>query len=401
MNWKDYPESLEFLKKEGHKHSDVKLTKILRERYPQEKITKEGVRWKRYQVGVKKPEDFSIKRPTDDELRPTDDLELSVKYYKELYEKSKREADRTTLILDRMSQAQSVAKPSQPFKLKRVAEADPETWVQLFSDGQIGQEAKRSETGFYDYNIKIFEKRLNYLFEKLVYIVELHRKSIPIRDLHLICLGDNMENEIIFAGQPFLIELDVMEQFFAGVELVSRFILDLSKHFENIHTHWISGNHGRMGKMGEHKWTVNWDYLFAKFIEQKLSACKTITFDVPKKWWNIITIEGWKFLLVHGEDIRRYMKFPWYDTARFDADYSKILQSINQDFTYMVFAHHHVPIQWDSAYGERIANGTFVGYNVYALKRLRASVRPTQVTFGVHKRMGITSRYLVRLDRSK
>ena len=338
-------------------------------------------------------------KPGSEQVEGEDaDDKTALRYYRDRCARYEAQDDRTTLIANKLLEAQSVVRPPHPFVPSKMGPGDPETAVLLFSDGQIGQVAKKSETGFYDYNIKVFEQELRYLFDKFLYIVQLHRKSIPIKAVHIFFLGDNLENETVFAGQPFEIELDVMEQFFLGVELITWFLVELSRHFDEVHTHWTSGNHGRLGRIGEHKWTVNWDYLFAKFIEQKLSACKNVTFDIPKKWWNIVPVEGWKFLVIHGEDIRRYMKFPWYDTARFDADYSKILQSIGETFTYLMFAHHHVPIQWDSPYGERIANGTFVGYNVWALKRLRASVRPSQMMFMVHPRVGIASRYIIRLD---
>lgn len=278
------------------------------------------------------------------------------------------------------------------------ARNDPETCVLLISDEQIGSWGKASETGFYDYNFDVFKQELDFLYRSVLKIVNIQRSAIPIKKLHIFFLGDHVENETIYKGQSFDIEADVMEQFFFGVNQISHFIQVLSKHFEIIDTTWISGNHGRVGRIGEHPWKVNWDYLFARFVQTELRENTRIKFTIPVKWWEIVDVMGWKFLLVHGEDIRRYFKLPWYDTRNYEADYARMLQSIGQSFTYLVFGHHHVPIEWDSSYGERICNGTFVGHPLYALKRLRVCVRPTQFLFFVHPKVGISSRYKVRLD---
>lgn len=360
-----------------------------------------AIRW------INNPEWYSEYHPTrghryHQEAIPKDTRDLT-KYYEKIINKYKREEGRTEVLLQKLKEALSVVKPSKPFVLISEVAGDPETAVLLFSDAQLGLESLAKETGFYDYNVKIFEKRLRFLFDKTIKIVNLRRTSCPIKHLIIFFLGDNLENEITFAGQPFELEVDVLEQFFIGVELYSQFLIDLTQHFETIETYWTSGNHGRVGKKGEHKWTLNWDYFFAKFIEQKLSLVKQITFHIPKQWWQVATVENWNFLLVHGEDIRRYMRFPWYDTQRFDADWTKLLQSLKKPITYnyLIFGHHHVLMQWDAPYGERICNGAFVGSNIYGLKRLRVSVRPTQLLFFVHKKVGISARYPIRLDMAK
>ena len=120
-----------------------------------------------------------------------------------------------------------------------------------------------------------------------------------------------VENEVIFKAQPFEIEVDVLEQFFCGVETLSKFLMELAPHFEEVRTYWVSGNHGRMSRQKDaQKWKVNWDYLLARFIAEKLKLQKNIKFSIPKRWWEIANVMGWNFLIAHGEDIRRYLRFP-------------------------------------------------------------------------------------------
>lgn len=322
-----------------------------------------------------------------------------ISYYQARLKVFEKQVSMTDMVVEKLRGSLTALKPGKRFVLGDFKyKADEETLVLMLSDEQIGQRGVKEETGFMDYNVKIFEQELRYLFDTIIYIVELHRASVPIKKLVILFLGDNVENESVFAGQAFQIDVDLCDQLFIGIDLISWFISALAEHFETVETYWIAGNHGRIGKPGEHRYHVTWDYVFAKFVESKLRDHKNVTFTIPKKWWWVATVEGWKILMVHGEDIRRYMKIPWYDTKAFEADYTKMLQSIGEDFTYFCFAHHHIPIQWDSAWGERICNGTFQGYNIWAMKRLRACVRPTQIMFFMHRKVGIASRYLIRLD---
>ena len=327
----------------------------------------------------------------------------ATRFYKDRWLKSEKEDTRTEIILDRMKKVVSILPPipvrtTKPMKKKY----DTEEVVLQVSDHQIGQHTTREETGFPPYNIKIYKQRLNFLRDTFLTITDIHRRAMNIRKLHIFSCGDIVDNEIIFKQQPFEIETDVLEQFFLGVDCLSSFLLELAPYFDEIKTYWVSGNHGRIGMPGEHKWKVNWDYLLARFVAEKIKNQKNIEMVIPKRWWKIANVMGWNFLIAHGEDIRRYLRFPYYDTENFYKDWQLLARTLGKRFEYLCIGHFHVPAEMDmSSIGEYIINGAFTGTNWMALKRMRAVARPTQRMWFVHPRIGITSRYKIRLDMAK
>jgi len=172
----------------------------------------------------------------------------------------------------------------------------------------------------------------------------------------------------------------------------------LAKHFDNINVPCVVGNHGRVGQKDYNLSHVNWDYIIYKNLEQILSPQKNIKFDIGKEWYKIVSIQGWKFYIEHGDRIKSYMNVPWYSVERIDNRISKMLGLKNESYQYFLIGHHHVPFEWDVNNGERICNGTFSAGDPYAMKELRVLSRPTQKFFGVHKQKGITWRYNIRLD---
>ena len=139
-----------------------------------------------------------------------------------------------------------------------------------------------------------------------------------------------------------------------------------------------------------------------KFLETELKDCENVKFKIPQTWWDITDVKGWKFYLDHGDTLaRRYMGIPWYGLEKGDGRVMKMMQAIGKKYDYICIGHNHTAFQWDAAHGERFCNGSFSTANYYAAKKLQAMTRPTQMLFGVHPKVGVSSRYLIRLDLKK
>ncbi|MDD5012612.1 MAG: hypothetical protein PHQ66_03135 [Candidatus Nanoarchaeia archaeon] len=295
-------------------------------------------------------------------------------------------------------------KPEKPYVPKKInySQHSGQELVLLFSDCQIGEKIDYEETPFGEYNSDIFRKRLNLLYDGVIGITERHRKDTPINKLNIFMLGDIVDGEKIFRGQSARVDSNVVDQFFTGAESISNFLHSLENHYQKIHVSCVAGNHGRVDeKKDSNKFYVNWDYLIYKTIQEKFKGHKNITFHVPKTWFNIEEVSGWKFYITHGDDIQRYMQIPWYGLERYDGKEMKLMQSIDKTYDYLCVGHLHVPFQWDAAVGERFCNGSFSSGNHFAAKKLQASTRPTQLMFGVHPERGVSFRYLLRLDSKK
>lgn len=276
-------------------------------------------------------------------------------------------------------------------------EYTPQSLVILFSDAQVGELVELEETQLGEYNIEIFEQRVKIYYDSIMSITNRERLTTPINEAHIFFIGDIVEGERIYRGQGARIQTNLVDQFFRGMSITSRFVSELSANFDTVNISCIAGNHGRVGKKDEAKFYVNWDYMLYRYMADTLSTLDNISWTIPKSWWTIAEVEGFRFYLTHGDDLVRYMGVPWYAMERADGRTTKMLQMIGQEYDHMVIGHHHQAIMWDAGPGERIVNGSFSSANYYAAKKMHLMTHPRQVIFGVHPDRGITFRYFIGL----
>ena len=71
------------------------------------------------------------------------------------------------------------------------------------------------------------------------------------------------------------------------------------------------------------------------------------------------------------------------------------------DFNYMCLGHFHKHFEQELLRGGILANGSFVGGDVYSMQNLRTRSKPTQLVFGVHPTYGMTWQYKLDLDHAR
>ncbi len=346
-----------------------------------------------------KEEGFWTELPTVDELVDEEKRELVYKHQQNMIKNLTREKARTEVLADIVRQSVAALPPidieiPEPVK----GPFDPEEAVLLISDCQIGQELRLEETGgLGEYSSLIFRERAENLLDSVRKITSIHKMAYELPTLNIWFLGDIVENETIFAGQRSQIDSDVVTQLFMACDVFVEFILALLSEYPRINIVGITGNHGRIGKKGEFKEFVNWDYIAYHFIQSRLQNEERITFNIPKAWWLIEEVLGHRFLLLHGDDIRAWQGIPYYGIDRADARYTLLFQSIDESYDYFVCGHHHNAASIDRPVGEKIVNGAWPGGSIFSLKKLNVSSVPNQLFFGVHPNKGITWRYKLSL----
>lgn len=334
------------------------------------------------------------------EFNQVEQLTHQLKYYESLAKKYQHELNERDWLISKIKDALSILKPPEKYVLPTYKTIHKEQkLVALFSDCQAFERIESEETNAFNYNYPIFEQRYRYWLDSIARITDIHRKSIPIKDLYIFALGDYLEGENIYFGQGARIQTDIIHQFFGMTDLMSSGLSELSKIFRSVNVTWLSGNHGRVFPKDQEKWYVNWEYVMGRFLQEKMKNHSNVTINVPMSWWAIEQIFDWKFYLTHGDELIRYMGVPWYSLERMDNRTAKVMQALGKEYQYMIIGHHHEPFSWDSPVGERICNGTFSYGSPYALKKLRALTRPSQMLFGVHPEWGISFRYVLRLDK--
>ncbi len=269
--------------------------------------------------------------------------------------------------------------------------------VLVISDMQIGQLTIAEEVGgLSEYSLEILENRMDNLIVQLKSILDNHAKmGKPIKKLHIILGGDIVDGETIFPGQSFEIETNVVDQMFSAVQEISKLLLEVAKIVPDIEVPCVYGNHGRIGKKGENKNHVNFDYLSYKFLETQFKQFKNIKFIIPKTWWLVHQVAGHNFLIMHGDTLGGSSN----SLESQNAQLALLMNSVNIRADYLILGHHHRPLNFDTPVGEVIVNGNWAGGSLFSLHRLATSNKPSQMFFSMDREYGISYRYKILLDK--
>lgn len=290
--------------------------------------------------------------------------------------------------------------PPLNINTKRRKKKTAEHMVLLLSDMHIGLEFDKYDTGgLNEFNLEICKRRANNLRHAIIDIYRLHAELYPIPTLHVLALGDNVQggNDVGEWGCAYNSTLALDEQAIKAADITSEMLNTWSEVFENVEFMGVIGNHGRAGKKNVEKVRANWDNMVFALIKGKMSEHDNVKVEYSPAWWAIKDINGTGFCLVHGDDMRSSINQLVSEEQRIQS----LLASQDQGFDVMVAGHFHTHHEHETSKGRIIINGSFIGGDMYSMKKMRVRSRPTQTLFGVHPEHGITWKYCIDLDHPR
>lgn len=282
-------------------------------------------------------------------------------------------------------------------------EACEEIPVALLSDIHCGSLILPDEMGgLNEFNMAAFRRRLDTYQERIACAIDLHRRENRIRRMLVWMLGDMVEGEVIFDGQAHRIELITVDQLFECASYIAGWLQGLlaTGLVEEIHCICIYGNHGRTThRKGASKLHSNWDYVLYRHMEAVLADEPRIKWFVPKAWFAVVDVLGWRIYGCHGDTVRSWMQIPFYGIQRHDMRTTTLLQSVGLDYHYQVYGHHHIAATLPRVTGAQIMNGSIVGGSDFSMHQLGTASEPSQTMFGINERLGKTWQYDFVLER--
>jgi hypothetical protein len=352
---------------------------------------------------IKKLKDYRV-RPYYNRLKDKPIQEAKDKILaendKRLCERLIRERAQKDIIADKMVSAiKALPKLDiQPLKINLKPSAAEEEIVLMLSDIQAGTYISKEATGgLNEYSWDTLEQQFKNLLSAMVSIIGRHKKIAPIRKLNIHMLGDMIEGMDIFIGQAQHVDQDLYNQMFKLAELICWLVVELLHLFEEIEISAIGGNHGRVGKKGENPHYVNWDVYLYKYCEARTQNYDRIKWNIPLSWWYLDKIQGFNFLLLHGDDIKAWQGIPYYGIDRADAKWTQLLASRKMSYDFMELGHFHSQGEIPGVASKKFINGCWPGGSIFALKSLTTSSDPSQMMFAVHPERGVTYRYSIAL----
>ena len=163
----------------------------------------------------------------------------------------------------------------------------------------------------------------------------------------------------------------------------------LAKTYAEVHVYLDPGNHGKIGRFNDPR--SKFDILLGHMLRFATQNIKNIKWNISDDWKQSIEISGCKFLLIHGHQIRMYLRTPYYGIENKGLGWNAIMED---PFDYLIMGHfHHSTAGNDMPGFEVLMNGTWLSDDEWALEQLARSSSTKQLFFGIHPRRGVSWRY--------
>lgn len=291
-----------------------------------------------------------------------------------------------------MGNPPEVAPPSKDSRRSK-----PEVALLHLSDWQWG---KRTDS----YNSGVALTRVRALTERVQQITEIERTAHPVREIHVLWGGDMAENVAIFPGQPFEVDSTLFQQMFGVVGAGEEMLRSLLSSFEVVHCWEEPGNHGRLGRKGDHPEEDSADLLMYRLIRERIGlggyeAAGRLVWHETQGWHSIVEIGNYHALFVHGDEIKSFGgQTPAFGIAR---KVNAWATGVVAPFTDCYMGHWHQPLVIPLAHGRGrvFVNPSLESDNVYAKEFVGASGTPGQrLNFVEPERGRVTTERVLWMD---
>jgi len=285
-----------------------------------------------------------IGRPRLDEQIKTDRIQQSLKGEIHLLKLKNNQLMKEANAQDRIIRYNQIAVDALPvvrvprkqfIKKRKVVESV----VLVGSCWHIGEVISKEEMGgLNEYNFDIFVQRFQSLVDETIRFTSRNMNQHHFEELHIFLTGD-MVSGIIHDELEATNQLNIVEQATLGALVTAQGILELAQVFPKVILTCVVGNHGRTKrqKYYKHKQQVNWDFVFYTNLSLLLKNQKNVEFNIPLSFWAGVEVQGQKFLIMHGDQIKSWGSIPFYGINREVAKWVEIKAAQKEFFRYFIF----------------------------------------------------------------
>lgn len=247
------------------------------------------------------------------------------------------------------------------------------------------------------YSSAVADERIGRVVQKAIRLTDIMRADHPVRDCHLMLGGDLVEGAgSIFPGQAWEVDATAFSQVFGVAALIESAILTLLENFESVTVYEVPGNHGRIGRKGDHPRADNLDLIVGKIVRDRLDSQSRLKWGpLYEGFYSIVEIGSYRALLIHGDQVRSFGgSVPAYGLLRRGNSWAA--GGIERPFNDIYCGHMHQEMTLTLASGGRIyMTPSPEDSNQYATEFMGATGRPGQRLHFIHPERGVTASYMI------
>lgn len=270
-------------------------------------------------------------------------------------------------------------KPLKPAERELIRTKSDNDLVIMLSDLHIGQ---TFASAWGRYNLEVAKDRMNQYLNKIIEIKDRHNSENCFVTLQGDMISNSIHKTIAITNRE-----NVIEQVISASEMITAFLAELSKIFNNVTVASVVGNHSRIDKKEDALKDERLDTLIEWYAKSKLENFENIEFIDPyDNTFNCFVVRNKHYFIVHGD----YDKFDMAGVAK--------LSMMAGYFPYCIlFGHRHFPATTEINGIKLVQSGSFPGAGDDHTIELRLSGKPSQTVL-VCNEDGIECNYTVELD---
>lgn len=270
-------------------------------------------------------------------------------------------------------------KPLKPAERELIKTKPDNDLVIMLSDLHIGQ---TFASAWGRYNLEVAKDRMNQYLNKIIEIKDRHNSENCFVTLQGDMISNSIHKTIAITNRE-----NVIEQVISASEIITAFLAELSKIFNNVTVVSVVGNHSRIDKKEDALKDERLDTLIEWYAKSKLENFENIEFIEPyDNTFNCFVVRNKHYFVVHGD----YDKFDMAGVAK--------LSMMAGYFPYCIlFGHRHFPATTEINGIKLVQSGSFPGAGDDHTIELRLSGKPSQTVL-VCNEDGIECNYTVELD---
>ncbi len=268
--------------------------------------------------------------------------------------------------------------PLKPEERKAIQVKSDNDLVVMLSDLHIGQ---TFHSAWGNYDLDIAKDRMNQYLNKIIEIKDRHNSENCFVTLQGDMISNSIHKTIAITNRE-----NVIEQVIEASEMVTAFLAELSKYFNNVTVASVVGNHSRIDKKEDALKDERPDTLIEWYAKKKLEDFDNIKFvEAFDNTFTSFVVRDKHYFVVHGD----------YDTMN-QGGLAKLSMMAGY-FPYCVlFGHRHFPATTEINGIKLVQSGSLPGSGDDHTIELRLSGKPSQTVL-VCSENGIECNYTVEL----
>lgn len=264
----------------------------------------------------------------------------------------------------------------------------------LRSDEQAGAKVTAMDTsGIGGYNLDIYVDRLHKWADKVILFKDQDCRSLGLNKLVIHRLGDWLEGECIYPGQAFYIDAPVVDVMYQTVLPHEREVMRrLASHFEFVEQFCVQGNHGRVGKKGDHHWMTSFENILYRTLQIVTSDQLNVKTFISDSIAMLVQHGSFTFCLDHGAHLTSNYGVPYYSM---DRTFKALPNLYNRVVDVLLMGHRHTP---SNLADQVLMNGSMMGGSDLSVNKMKVATRASQKIFYFDKDHGINRESNIYLE---